>query len=190
MNFKNISRGLVLVAHPDDETLFAGGLILRYPGRWTVICCSIPRTDPIRAWKFYDACASLGVFRMGVLPFIESAPDQPLGNLDAVDLSGFDCVVTHNENGEYGHFQHRQLNSWVRGNADYRGTIVTFGYRPGGCGEIRLALTDEEQRRKRNALQCYDHVSPSDGKPKWQALIERYGSTIGFDVETFDIARA
>jgi len=29
---------------------------------------------------------------------------------------------------------------------------------------------------KMTALRCYDHTSPTDGKPKWWALIDRYGA--------------
>ena len=44
-------KSVCVVAHPDDETLFAAGAIIRSGGDWTVICCSTPESDPIRDRK-------------------------------------------------------------------------------------------------------------------------------------------
>src|SRR6185369_9909067 len=97
-------KRVLVVAHPDDESLFFGGLLASEPGDWTVISCSIPRTDPIRAWKFFDACEVLGA-KPRLLPFSETE-----FNISALELSSFDQIVTHNSAGEYGHPQHLQLN--------------------------------------------------------------------------------
>jgi LmbE family N-acetylglucosaminyl deacetylase len=51
----SFEKCIVVVAHPDDETLWAGGTILLHPdSEWTVlaICKS---SDPGRASKFSDA---------------------------------------------------------------------------------------------------------------------------------------
>ena len=178
-------RGVVVTAHPDDETLWCGGLLARYGG-WTVICCSIPRTDPIRAYKFFAACEVLDA-KGRLLPFVESNPHEPLQNLDALDLSGFDCVVTHNEVGEYGHRHHLTLHQHIA--QRWPDKMVTIGYgttsRP---SSQTITLTPYDIQRKHAALRCYDHISPSDGKPKWQALLERYGSMFDLNIETYDRA--
>src|SRR6266705_2571148 len=98
-------RRALVVAHCDDESLWFGGLLAAEPGDWTIIACSIPRTDPIRAWKFFDACEVLGA-KPRLLPFVESGPLELLGNTDRLDLAGFDQIVTHNVVGEYGHRHH------------------------------------------------------------------------------------
>ena len=64
----NMKRAIV-VAHPDDEVLWAGGLPLRFPGDWTVVCCSTPAKDPVRAEHFFDACDVLGV-KGKIFPFL------------------------------------------------------------------------------------------------------------------------
>lgn len=180
--FKNVRHGAIVIAHPDDEVLWCGGLVLRYPARWSIICCTIPRTDPIRAWKFYDACASLGVMRARVFPFIEPDPREPLRNID-LDLSAYELIVTHNAAGEYGHIHHRSLHRFI---ADrYPDKTVTFGYGAEGTEVERIVLSEEEKRRKRAALACYDHTSPMDGKPKSEALLARYGAMYDLDVETY-----
>ncbi len=176
-----MKRALV-VAHPDDESLFFGGLLAAEPGNWTIICCSIPRADPIRAWKFFDACEVLRA-RPRLLPFIESWPEKGLGNIDLLELSGFDQIVTHNAVGEYGHVQHVTLNRVLA--ERYPDKIVTGCYGK-SAGPKRIALNEFQLGVKMTALRCYDHISPIDGEPKWRALIDRYGTEFDLGVETYD----
>jgi LmbE family N-acetylglucosaminyl deacetylase len=157
----------MIVAHPDDETLWGGGYILRHPGDWTVQCCSVPVTDPVRAVKFLAACKSLGA--AGRVHPAQDRYEVPLGGLDGLDLD-FDLIVTHGPAGEYGHPHHVQVSQYVRAHA--RCPVVTFG------GDEELWLTTEERARKVAALKCYDHVLPYEGvpMPKWEALLIRYGA--------------
>lgn len=159
----------MLVAHPDDETLWGAGIILRYPKDWTVICGTIPFHDPERADKFHDACAVLGVFESLVVDHSERA-----GLIPIPDLSGFDLIVTHNEAGEYGHVQHKELHHAVK--ELWPEKMLCFGY-GGGEPRFKIALTDTEAERKLAALQCYDHKSRTDhGKVKWQALLDVFST--------------
>lgn len=175
-------RRALVVAHPDDESIWFGGLLAAEPGDWTTICCSIPRTDPVRAWKFFEACDVLKT-KPRLLPFGEGGAREPLQHLDVLDLSGFDQIVTHNVVGEYGHFHHVQINRALT--ARYPGKIVTGGYGK-ASGAKRIALNEYQLGLKMTALRCYDHVSPTDGKPKWRALIDRYGTEFDLGVETYD----
>ncbi len=177
-------RPVVVVAHPDDEVLWAGGLIAHYPQKqWTVICCSIPRRDPIRAYKFFDACEVLGV-KARVLPFIEPEPSEPLTSVGSIEFAPYSCVVTHNEWGEYGHRQHQSVYAYVKRSVKL--PMVTFGYRTGGKGNATLQLTRDELTKKIEALKKYNHITPYEGNnvPKWQALTHRY-----FEVEKIDPAQ-
>lgn len=177
--FDTVRNGAIVVAHPDDETLWAGGLIASFPGAWTVIACSIPKSDPIRAWKFFDACAALDA-KARLLPYPEN-PGRLLDGLNVLDLTPFDVVVTHNANGEYGHPHHVQVHRAVTALAPDKS--FTFGW---SAGALRLPLTPAASAAKRRALECYDHVSPNDGQPKWIALLDRYRTAIDFTEETFD----
>lgn len=183
------SNNCIVVAHPDDETLWASSLPLRFKDRkWTIICCSVPRHDPIRAWKFFDACNVLGVTPR-LIPNTESSPDQPLGRLELLNLSSFDCIVTHNEEGEYGHRHHQDVYKFVTDRYSHK-KIYTFGYRKSRLGEIEIKLSDFEAKEKMFALNKYDHLHPYNGKniPKWEALLHRYRDVEGIDffTETFD----
>lgn len=182
---------VVVVAHPDDEVLFAGGLLIRFWAKqWTVICCSVPRRDGIRAWKFFESCRRLNV-RGQLLPVVESEPSEPLNNLDSLGmLEQFDTLVTHNEWGDYGHLHHAQVNNYVTSIAGTR-PVITFGYRRDGIGSEEIVLNDIELEKKKFAMRAYDHVLPYNGHdwPKWRALEHRYYQEEGLspEVETFDV---
>ena len=170
-------RTAVVVAHPDDETLWAGGLLARYEN-FDVICCSIPARDPERAIRFFEAVRTLGHYPI-LLPFAERDAQTLLGHLHHLDLSRYNNVVTHNEEGEYGHLHHQQLHAHICEN--FKGNIFTFGF---GRGNIAIALTDHEKASKLLALKVYDNISISDnGVPKWKALLAKYN--VDFEVEYF-----
>ena len=156
-------------AHPDDETLWAGGWIMRHPG-CDVICCSIPRLDPNRAIGFFEAVRVLGGYPI-LLPYQESPPTELLQHLGVLDwLSDYDLVLTHGRNGEYGHVHHEQVAQYV-GDEVKDCERVAYGTQT----TRTIYLSDEECARKTRALQCYNQISPADnGKEKWRALLEKY----------------
>ena len=153
-------RNVVVTAHPDDETLWCGGLILKYPGDWTVMCLTIPNRDPIRAWKFAEACHRLGAVGR-LFPAAEPPPDEPI--FPQVDVSRYDCLITHGEKGEYGHFHHLCVHAWSE-----KMDMPKIHF----MGDTEVEI---DEKKKRHALMAYDHVSPSDGIEKYKALESVYG---------------
>lgn len=160
----------IVMAHPDDETLWCGGLPLRFPfPSWTAIACSIPRFDPIRAHHFFRACHILGV-RGVLLPYTESEASSDLDHLAELDLSPYSCLVTHGSAGEYGHHHHRQVHNFIRG---------AYGQSPTLCvgfpqGPYCLDLTPDEAKWKMDALRAYHGPSLGSDRPKWEHLMETY----------------
>jgi len=155
----------MFVAHPDDETLWGAGIILRYPMDWTVICGTIPYHDPVRAEKFRDACDVLGACGL-----VQNHSERG-GLIPIPDLDEFDLIVTHNAAGEYGHVQHKELHNAVKERWPDKMRCVGYGGKP----IQTLALSDNEAAKKLEALQCYDHRSPTDhGKMKWEALLATF----------------
>ncbi len=123
-NFKEIA---VIVAHPDDETLWAGGLILMNPGcKWTIISlCRANDTD--RAPKFFNALKVYGV--SGAMGDLDDGPEQNSLLKEDIEKSitsllpqnNYDLVVTHSPAGEYTrHKRHEEIGRtvfslWERG---------------------------------------------------------------------------
>lgn len=110
-----------MVAHPDDETIWMGGVILANPQvRWTVFSLCRAR-DRDRAPKFRRVCKFLGARGVisdlddeEVLNFTQSLPEIRRRIRRAIGASQFAYMFTHGYNGEYGHPRHRGVNRVTR----------------------------------------------------------------------------
>lgn len=116
-DFKEIA---VIVAHPDDETLWAGGMILMNPEcKWTIISlCRGNDTD--RAPKFLKALKLYGA--NGAMGNLDDSPEQkPLSKKEIEKLIilllpkiNYDLIITHSPAGEYTrHKRHEETGKAV-----------------------------------------------------------------------------
>jgi LmbE family N-acetylglucosaminyl deacetylase len=65
---------VIIVAHPDDETLWAGGTILSHPHWSCFVVCLCRSDDKDRAPKFYKA---LEIMRAeGIMGNLDDSPEQ------------------------------------------------------------------------------------------------------------------
>jgi LmbE family N-acetylglucosaminyl deacetylase len=111
---------LVIVAHPDDEILWAGGTILSHPEtRWqvTALC---RRNDLDRAPRFQNILKKIGA--SGELGDLDDGPEQTPLRLSSVQsavmaLAGDarpDLIITHSVAGEYmRHRRHEEIGAAV-----------------------------------------------------------------------------
>ena len=117
----------MIVAHPDDETLWAGGTILMHPeAKWSVLTLC-RKDDEDRAPKFYRALKEYGA--TGQMGGLDDGPEQgPLDRsrvqneiLSLLPSDSFDLIITHSCKGEYTrHLRHEEtaeavLKLWERG---------------------------------------------------------------------------
>lgn len=117
----------VLVAHPDDETLWAGGTLL-IESKWAPFVVSLCRaSDADRSAKFYRALSHLCA--RGSMADLDDGPEQtPLPDaeveralLAALPARHFDRILTHCPRGEYTrHLRHEEvacavLRLWLAG---------------------------------------------------------------------------
>ena len=163
-----IRRVAVVVAHPDDETLWAGGLLLSHP-EWSPFVVTLCRgSDPDRAPKFLSAVERLNA--QGIMGDLDDGPDQaPLAAtlvrdtiLSLLQGRDFDLLITHAPRGEYTrHRRHEEVSRavrvlWKRG--DLRaGQLWQFAYEDGGgtgsprpieSADLQFPLSEELWNRK------------------------------------------
>ncbi|MGE0525612.1 MAG: PIG-L family deacetylase [Bdellovibrionales bacterium] len=110
------NHNLLLVAHPDDETLFFGGTLQVYRRRpWKVVCVTDGNADghgEKRRQEFHSACRELQVETSEVWHY----PDLFDQRLDVESLTARlrdeapDEVFTHGPLGEYGHPHHQDVS--------------------------------------------------------------------------------
>jgi hypothetical protein len=118
------ANAIVIVAHPDDETIWMGGTILKFNNvRWHIL--SLCRGDDNdRAPKFKKVCDIYKAKSVisdledeGIMNIKESLPD--IGKRIDMALKHFKCnnfkyLFTHGYRGEYGHLRHQGVNRVVK----------------------------------------------------------------------------
>jgi hypothetical protein len=176
-------KRVAVFAHPDDETLWAGGLLASYPGPWQLIACSVPVRDPIRAQRFYSAARSLGGIGI-VMPYREQGQTVPLDLSFLPDLSSYGVIVTHGAAGEYGHEHHKQLHDHLF--ASYPGHLICSAYGSRGS-DFTIELDAKLWAHKLSALHFYNDEMDWHGKPTptFAALLELYGGMFDLSREPF-----
>lgn len=175
----------VLVAHPDDETLWAGGTLLTSPS-WSAFVWGACRAhDANRAPKFQRALLELRA--QGTLSDLNDEPEQlPLADglleqslLKSLPRRRFDRILTHSPLGEYTrHVRHEEvaravLQLWLRGTLS-ASEIWLFAYDDDRGRRLPSALANADitlelpcevwQKKHRLITDCYGFTSTS-----WEA---------------------
>jgi LmbE family N-acetylglucosaminyl deacetylase len=187
---KNVA---LIVAHPDDETLWAGGTILSHP-RWNwFILCLCRESDKDRAPRFYEALKVLK--SEGTMGDLNDGPEQnPLDEtelgraiLDFLPQEHFDLIISHNPKGEYTrHVRHEEtgkavIRLWFAGRIKAN-ELWTFAYEDGDR---------EYSPRPVETADIYRVLTKRIWLKKYRIITEIYGfQKSSFEAETTPKAEA
>ncbi len=156
---RSTSYNLLCVAHPDDETIFFGGLIQRLAREskakpWTVVCMTDGNADgegKKRKRQFESACRVLGVQNpqwWGYADIFEKR--LPVGEI-AEKLRALptpNMVFTHGIIGEYGHPHHQDVSFAVHTAFAGHDRVFTTSYNANPTLGIELDKKEFETKAK------------------------------------------
>lgn len=191
---KNKCRSVaVIVAHPDDEILWAGGTILKNPSwHWHIITLC-RASDADRAPKFFKVLNILDA--KGDMGDLDDGPDQlPLKQrevqkciLQLLPDKHFDLIVTHDPAGEYtSHLRHQEtsqgvIDLWCNKKL-FTEELWTFAYEDGGKKYLPKPI--------KNAYFYYD-LPVKIWQKKYRIITDIYGfNKDSFEAQTTPRAEA
>ncbi len=187
-HISDFQKCAAIVAHPDDETIWAGGTILLHPeAKWTIVTLC-RKSDNERFTKFYKALEQLNA--TGNMADMDDSTEQnPLRITEIEDtIDGllpperFDLVLTHGLWGEYTrHLRHEETGKAV---------MALWESERLSAGQIwRFAYDDDQGKHPPLPLPDADRVIrlPEEiWKKKYQIVTDVYG----FETDSFEAKAA
>lgn len=185
MKSKAVKSIVVIVAHPDDETLWAGGIMLEHPlNNWFIVCLC-RASDRDRAARFKNALVLLKA--QGVMGDLDDGPNQhPLDEKELEDeilrllpCTHFDLILTHDSVGEYTrHLRHEEVSKAVvtlwHDRKITANELWTFAYEDGNKAYFPKAIENAtifESLSEKIWLRKYKLITQTYGFPEdsWEA---------------------
>jgi len=197
----SIRKVAVIVAHPDDEVLWCGGLLLMHP-HWNCFIVSLCRgKDPDRAPRYQQILSELGA--RGAMGDLDDNPYQfpcAKGELDALILSllperSYELLLTHAADGEYTrHRRHEEVSAsataLLRGGTLVADSFWTFAYEDGGGtylprarahASLRLTLSEKTFAEKRRLVREIYNYSDSSWETRSIPRVEAFDQPTNHD---------
>ncbi len=132
-NYWDTSNNLMIVAHPDDESVFGGGVLIKNPHtgfgskerdkeHWKIICLT-NKNNKIRSLEFKRAMEFLNIEDYELWDFIDSETiewtEKEVSEIsnrleNIIQEKEYDAIFTHSLEGEYGHQQHKHIHKIVK----------------------------------------------------------------------------
>ena len=183
----------VIVAHPDDETLWAGGTILIGTDyNWYII--SLCRgDDPDRSPRFFNSLKVLNA--EGKIGRLDDGPEQNALDSEIIIKSvlslipplEYDIIITHSPNGEYTrHRRHEEIgreviNLWKKKKL-LSGELWLFAYEDGGGEYLPKAIKSANR---------IENLERTVWEKKYQIITEVYNFPAdSFEAKTAPVAEA
>jgi len=181
---KENSTCAVIVAHPDDETLWCGGLMLMHPDvKWTIVTLC-RKSDSDRSPKFHKAMKKLRA--KGIMGDLDDGPEQiPLechevqcAITELLPSNSFDLILTHGSGGEYTrHRRHEETGKAVMALWEnkklFAKEIWRFAYEDGDGKYLPKAVQDADLKTRLS-------------KNIWQKKYDIIAKIYGFAPDSFE----
>ncbi|MBN2029679.1 PIG-L family deacetylase [bacterium] len=189
-----LHRACILVAHPDDETLWAGGLIIMHPDWLWKIYTLCRASDPDRAPKFLKALSMLNA--KGEMADLDDGPEQePLSGSDIQNQiltwtgqDHYDLLISHGPQGEYTrHRRHEETSRavqtlWKEGKID-AAELWLFAYQDNeganlpqaaAGAPIQFELPDDVWQKKYRLITEVYGFTPDSWEARTTPRVEAY----------------
>jgi LmbE family N-acetylglucosaminyl deacetylase len=141
----------IIVAHPDDEILWSGGMLIDHPEWQCFVVCLCRKNDPDRAPRFYRVLEKINA--QGAMADLDDGPEQTPLSRDEIQTAikalvpsnYYDLVITHSSAGEYTrHRRHEEIGKavthlWHSGQID-TAELWKFAYEDGGGKYLPKAI--------------------------------------------------
>jgi LmbE family N-acetylglucosaminyl deacetylase len=178
------SKCAIIAAHPDDETLWAGGFMLMHPEvKWTVVTIC-RKSDADRAPRFFKALEEFSA--VGYMGDLDDGPEQTsLSNtevqqtiMELLPFDKFELIITHSTAGEYTrHLRHEEtaqavLELWKSERLGAE-RIWSFAYEDGGKKYLPRA-----ERGADLQVELPEHI--------WQKKYDIITRIYGFSKDSFE----
>ena len=169
---------LMIVAHPDDETIWGGAHLYRDRGRYLVVCVTAG-TDAERDEELHKAMTicEAQYLKLG-FPDLNAQQQQDRWKNIEDDISAtlalimsakkWEWIVTHNPRGEYGHRHHRKISRFV-----------TSGFKKLIHKDKLFYFGIYYKRRYPEKLKRHTPLPPDLASVKLERMLPAYASQIG-----------